>query len=140
MKVKCISKQILSDNKLLAEWAIHSELEITVNKEYTVFAIGKYLNALFYYILGDESNSYPLSFPAQLFQIIDSRVSKYWETNLVKINSWEDLDIQDGDIISFREWTVKGDSFYENLLNEQRSEVFLFNNYCDKILNEHISF
>jgi len=138
MKVKCVADKvsIKKNNKALVDWANNSELEITIGKTYIVIAISKYLNFIFYYILGDESDLYPLAFPAELFLITESKISKYWETDLTKIEFIEDINIKNGDVVSFKEWKFKGDIFYENLMEEVPEFTLIFNNYRDKILSE----
>lgn len=138
MKIKCINDSISIKNspQILVEWANNSELEITVGKTYVVFAISKYLGTIFYYILADESEDYPLAFPSNLFQIIEKKSSKYWITSLNEFKNLEDIEIENGQIISFKEWALKGDKFYEDLLEEKREVVKIFNSYREAILNE----
>ena len=138
MKVKCLTETIdpMIHNKKLIEWAKNSELEITQGKIYTVIAISKYLDIFFYYIIGDESGNYPLAFPTDLFEIIDNRVSKYWDVFIEKIDTITELELQNNDVISFNEWTLNKDSFYENLLEEEKHEISVFNTYKDKIFFE----
>jgi hypothetical protein len=138
MKIKCINDSISIENssQALIEWANNSEMEITVGKTYVVFAISKYFETIFYYILGDESENYPLAFPSNLFQIIDYNISKYWITSSSEFKNPENIKIENGEIISFKEWVLRGDKFYENLLEEVKEDVKIFNNYRDKILNE----
>jgi hypothetical protein len=135
MKVKCIREMPKEgdSNKNIVEWSKNIELEITEGKMYVVLAIAKYLDNIFYYILGDESNNYPLAFPSELFKIVDNRISKYWLTDLKNIISSNDLKIKNSDIISFKEWAENKDIFYENLLEERDHEVKVFNAYRDKM-------
>ncbi|MEJ5092305.1 hypothetical protein GEO21_19920 [Sphingobacterium faecium] len=111
-------------------------MEITIGKMYTVFAISKYFDILFYYILSDESNEYPLAYPYYLFEIFDRKISKTWEPSHIKSKSIDTIDIKNGDVISFKEWSFKGERFYENLLEGNREEVILFKKYRDDILME----
>lgn len=138
MKIKCINDSILPENssQVLVEWANNSDLEISIGKTYVVFAISKYLGTIFYYILGDETENYPLAFPNNLFEVTDYTQSKYWINPLKKLNDSEDIQIESGEIISFEEWVLKGDRFYEQLLEEKKEEVKIFNNYRELILNE----
>jgi hypothetical protein len=77
MRVKCINERLSPElhNEKLVEWAKHSDLEISLNKTYVVLAISRYFDTIFFYILGDESNNYPLAFPSVLFEIIDIKYS-----------------------------------------------------------------
>lgn len=138
MKVRCICDKISNNNSssAIVEWSNNTDLEITVGKTYTVFAITKFFDVIFYYILGDESDKYPLSFPHYLFMIVDNKISKYWDTSLSIIEKPELIKIENGEVISFKEWAFKKDMFYENLLEENLNEVSLFFSYRDKMLCE----
>ena len=138
MKIRCNSVNISKENSPLSmiKWSNNSELEITVDKIYTVLAITKLFDIIFYYILSDESNEYPLAFPYYLFEIEENEVSKYWETSLSIIEEPDLIKIENGQVISFKEWTLKKDLFYENLLEGNQEEVRIFNNYRDKMLIE----
>lgn len=137
MKIKCINDIIRQEfcGKDLVEWAKYSDLEITSGKTYTVIAISKYFNEIFFYIIGDETANYPLAFPSVLFQITDNSISKYWD-NAFKFKSINELSINNGEIISFKEWTLNGDDFYEKVLDEIEPEISIFREYRDKMLNE----
>ena len=138
MKVVCISDSISSENspQAIIDWVNDSELEITIAKVYTVFAISKYFDILFYYILGDESSEYPLAYPCYLFEICDSSISKFWETSYTITKPIDAIDIKNGDVISFRQWSLKGERFYENLLEGKSDEVHVFKKYRDNMLIE----
>jgi hypothetical protein len=138
MKVSCISNNISSKNSppSIVEWANNTELEITVGETYTVLAITKLFGVIFYYILSDASDEYPLSFPCYLFKIENSKISKYWHTSLDKVEDLESIKIGNGDVISFIEWSSNKDMFYENLLEGNQNEVRLFSEYKHKILHE----
>lgn len=121
----------------ISNWANTKEqLELTIGKIYTVLAIAKYSNNFFFYILGDESNDYPLAFPIQLFKVKDLSISKFWDCDLQNISSIEDLSIKNQEILSFKEWKNQGDKFYEKVLEEDKQAVSLFNSYLDKVLIE----
>lgn len=136
MEILCTSDSISFENspQSIIKWANNSELEITVGKIYTVFAISKYFDILFYYILSDESSEYPLAYPYYLFDICNSNVTKFWDTSYTKIQSIDAIDIKNGDVISFKEWSLKGEGFYENLLEGNSEEVRVFKKYRDVML------
>jgi len=138
MKVLCIADLISSKNspQSIIDWANNSELEITVGKTYTVFAISKYFDVLFYYIISDESSEYPLAYPHYLFEVYDENISIFWDTSYLKTKSIDTLEIKNGEIISFKEWTVKGERFYENLLEGNSEELRIFKKYRDDMLRE----
>lgn len=140
MKVKCLFEKMdptIHDKKLV-DWANNSELELTVGKVYIVLAIAKsdLWAGLIYFVLGDDRDTFPLSFPTELFEIVDSNISKYWDFHLSHIESLSQIEIGSDDIISFKEWSLEKDFFYEKLLNEDAKEVRIFENYKEKMLSE----
>jgi hypothetical protein len=50
----------------------------------------------------------------------------------------DELNLKNGEIISFKEWAIFKDAFYEKVLDEIEPEVSIFNNNRDKMLNEYI--
>lgn len=138
MKIRCVSDNISEENSPISiiKWSNNSELEITIDKIYTVLAITKLFDRIFYYILSDESNEYPLAFPHYLFEIEENKGSKYWDTSLSVIEKPEQINIGNGQVISFKEWALKKDLFYENLLEGNQEAVRVFNDYRDKMLSE----
>ncbi|NER12847.1 hypothetical protein GWK08_05305 [Leptobacterium flavescens] len=139
MQVRCLIDRI--DPKVHDEWLFkwansNKQLEITKGKTYVVMAISKYSNNYFYYLLGDESSDYPLAFPKVLFEIVNNKISKYWDCNLEFVNSISELDIKDQDVCSFIEWKNLKDLFYENLLEEDKQTVKVFESYKNKMLLE----
>lgn len=138
MKIRCVSDNISDENSPLSiiNWSNNSELEISIDKIYTVLAITKLFDIIFYYILSDESNDYPLAFPYYLFEIEENKGSEYWDTSFSMIEKPELINIENGQVISFKEWTLKKDLFYENLLEGNQEAVSIFNDYRDKMLSE----
>jgi hypothetical protein len=86
--------------------------------------------------MGDESNNFPLAFPAELFEIVDNKISKYWNFNLDRVESLSQIRIENNDIISFKEWSAEKDAFYEKILEEDVREVKIFNFFKNKMLEE----
>ena len=134
MKVKFIvdEKKLERNKPVLFYNADYSDL--TFNKEYVVMAITKWDNVLYFYVLGDESIKYPLPFPIQIFEVIDSRFSEYW--NYSKNNFSESLNISEHEVISFNEWSVGKDFFYEKILDEDSETLLIFIKYRDLMINE----
>lgn len=139
MKVECKIDRVDPDTleSWISNWANTKEqLELTIGKIYTVLAIAKYSNNFFFYILGDESNDYPVAFPIQLFKIKDLSISKFWGCDLQNISSIEGLSIKHQAILSFKEWKNQGDKFYEKVLEEDKQAMSLFDSSLDKVLIE----
>lgn len=141
MKVKCLFDRINPEihEKWLVDWANTLEqLELTVGKIYVVLAISRYSDKLYYYIMGDESDNYPLAFPIELFEIYDSQVSKYWDCNLSFIKSFKELKLQNHEVCSFTKWKMEKDLFYEKILEEDKQTLLIFNSFKDKMITEYL--
>lgn len=138
MKVRCLTNEISPEihERSLVEWANGTALEITRGKVYIVLAVTKYFDKYFFFIMGDESKEYPLAFPAELFEIVDNKVSKYWDCNFTTLKSLDQLNIGNNDICSFTEWKNQKDQFYEDVLEEEKNALIIFNQYRDKMLAE----
>ena len=46
------------------------------------------------------------------------------------------IEIQNREIMSFKEWKLKRDQFYENVLEELDPDYSTFKNHRDNMLNE----
>ncbi len=138
MTIRCTCNYVSNENSPspIVKWANNTELEISVGEIYTVLAITKLFDEIFYYILSDESDEYPLAFPYHLFELEDNRISKYWDAFTGEIENPNSINIANGDVISFKEWSLKKDLFYENLLEGNSNEVGLFFRYRNKMLSE----
>lgn len=139
MKVKCKIDRIIPEihEKWLVEWTNTLEqLEITIGKIYVVLAISKYEDRIYCYIMGDESNSYPLAFPVELFEIYDNSVSEHWDCDLSSIKSFDEIQIQNHEVFSFTQWKIQKDLFYENILEEDRYTMLIFNSFKNKMMLE----
>ena len=138
MKVKCIKDRANNSYDPIFDWARTMEqVDISKGGIYTVLAITKDDNKYFYYLLGDESNEYPLPFPSQMFEIIDSRVSKYWEYELATISTIEKLNINEDEVISFPEWSLRKGFFYGEVIEEDPIALSIFFKYRDLMLVEY---
>jgi hypothetical protein len=139
MKVECIEDRVnpkIHDDWLL-RWAnTDDQLELTIGKVYVVLAIAKYYDNYFFYVLGDESDTYPLAFPQQFFKIKDLSLSQYWYINKNIISTLDELNLLNEDVISFKEWAILKDKFYEKILEEDKEALSLFSSYKDKMLQE----
>lgn len=139
MKIKCVYDRVNPEihDRWLVDWANTLEqLELTIGKVYIVLAIAKYSGKLYYYIMGDESDNYPLAFPIELFEIYDSKISKYWDSDLSSIKSFEEVSLQDHEVYSFSQWRLQKDLFYENILEENKQTISVFNDFKEKMMTE----
>ncbi|MDI3322742.1 hypothetical protein [Pinibacter soli] len=140
MKIRCLVDVIDSTQRLeLRNWSNGSELELTKDKIYVVLAISKFEDIFYYYIIGDETANYPLPFPIELFEVIDDRISKYWDCKLNNLLSLNDLNLKNDGVVSFSEWTLEKNFFYEKILEGDSRTLKLFDFYVDKMTKEYLS-
>lgn len=146
MKVKCI----LNTAKELPETVLDREpygtfkkeknfSGITIGRVYTVYGFTIRKDLVWYYICDDNYNErdslpYPLWYPSLLFEIIDRRLSKYWEFDAQPGERCESLS---GVIVAFPEW-VNDPFYYDRLTDGFESEVALFSKYKKLIDAEYL--
>lgn len=98
-----------------------SDFPITVDRDYTVYAITVYKGSTWYYVLDDDGHQYPVWHLAPLFEVVDPTLPASWEYGYVQPNSEE----TGFPLISFPEWA--GDHyFYERLVDGDPETVDVF--------------
>ncbi|KAB8039436.1 hypothetical protein GCL60_04065 [Silvanigrella paludirubra] len=133
MRVKCIINKISEINDIKVKREINliygqdqnRLLPFQLNKEYNIYGLSLKDNILRFYICYDDSDNFPqLEFSA-FFEIIDYRLSKYWELFIDKDNSHDMI---------IKEWK-DNIYFYNNLLDGASYEARVFNRY-KKLIDE----
>lgn len=61
-------------------FSARTKFNLTVNKQYVVYAIDDYEGIVRYYICDDNYIYYPIGIPAPLFEIIDPTHSSHWKS------------------------------------------------------------
>ncbi|WBO86710.1 hypothetical protein [Hymenobacter yonginensis] len=118
----------------LSRWANGSALELTQGTLYPVLAVSRYEGQYFVFVLGDESNRYPLAFPAALFDLVDGRLPDSWDRAETRVAAVAELNLGERQICSFEPWAQAEDAFYEQLLDEDPVALRRFEAYRDSIL------
>jgi hypothetical protein len=79
------------------------EFHLVFNKEYHVYAI-EYIEDAFehFYVLDETGSIYPRSYPSDFFEIVDNKLSKYW--NYKKGDTYPLKIINTHKLITFKEW------------------------------------
>lgn len=142
MKVKCIANSGINlPPQLFSHYGWNKEMEfheITISKEYVVYAIMFIEDHPFYMICGDDYDgqyvNYPSLLPSVLFEIIDESKSKFWviETkDKFKVKSGRNTDV------GFRE-LIKDEYFYGNLVEGYENEVKIFSSIKKMIDDENL--
>lgn len=133
MKIKCVSVT----HSALPEDILRSEPYytrdgvfggITVGNVYVVYGWTVVDNYAWYYICDNDwerDRLYPLWYAAPLFEIVDRRVSRYWE---IDSSPGERCESQSGIIVAFHEW-VSDPFFYERLTDCDPDAVAVFRKY-----------
>lgn len=143
MKVKCIS----NTGKDLPEKALDREpygtlkkdknfTGITIGRTYIVYGFAIRVDLAWYYICDDgykkgDYMPFPLWYPSPFFEIVDRRLSKYWEFDSRPGERCESLS---GVIVAFPEW-ANDPFYYDRLTDGFQPEVALFRKY-KKLIDE----
>jgi hypothetical protein len=135
MKVRCIGN--LGSNlppALLDPTSNRDEntlFPLTIGKTYVVYGLTVHRDFAWYYICDDEFTYFPVWNPSPLFEIVDHRVSKYWEINYSPDGRGES---DTGFILAYPEW-ARDPYYYEHLSDDRAQEVQTFRKY-KKLLDE----
>ena len=120
MKIRCIANTgaSLPENYLdpYGDFTKELEFQLTIGKEYVVYAFYERQGQVWYYIADDDYMYYPMQNPAPLFEVVDNRLSKYWRFDLKPNGLLR---------VAFSQWfTVP--YFYDKLTDQEPAEVDLF--------------
>ncbi|NET59936.1 MAG: hypothetical protein F6K47_28445 [Symploca sp. SIO2E6] len=120
MKIRCIANtgKDLPENYL--DPAVYltkdTEFQLTVGKEYTVYSFKVWQETVWYYICDDAYLYYPQQNPAPLFEVVDSRVSQYWQVKIAATGLLR---------VAFVQWFADP-YFYDKLTDQEETEVAIF--------------
>ncbi len=120
MKIRCIANTGASLPDDYIEPAIgytkDIQFSLTIGKEYVVYAFREWQGSIWYYICDDNYSYYPMENPAPMFEVVDSRVSKYWRFKLSPNGLL---------MIVFEQWFTDP-YFYDKLTDYEEAEVEIF--------------
>ena len=125
MKVKCIeNKVLLLPDEIKKNYSIsYPEFSVLVGKEYVVYGMTLNLGYIWYYLCDEHFDYYPVWKPSSFFEVVDSRLSRYW------IYSYQvHPDIETYPVIAFPEWANNLD-YYDKLTDGDDPEVAIFKTY-----------
>jgi hypothetical protein len=112
MKLRCISKS--NKNNVFYDF-------VELDKEYNCYGIILIDGEVHFYICDQVHESFPVARPADLFEIVDNRLSRYWVFGIVegdkKYPTW-----------MFPEW-INEPYFQDQLTDEEEREVSIFKSY-----------
>jgi len=101
---------------------------LTIGKCYVVYAMTIKDNFIWYYIADDTFSYYPVIHSATMFEIVDTRLSKYWEIGTKHFSDKRLLSCCNDLFICFEEWN-KNPYFYERILERDSNETKVFLQY-----------
>jgi len=142
MKIKCIANDIncMLKKNLYPSTELNvksvsgnDQMFITVDREYNVYAISAFNDCMWYFIAEDifgQGRNYPFWYPAELFEIIEHKISSTWVVNAIK-----ELDGNLRPIITFSEW-ANNDEYYESLVDGDKEAYEIFMKYKKIMDNE----
>ena len=93
--------------------------------EFTVYGMIFRDNAPWYYIIDGFQMDYPSPYPSDLFNVVDPRLSRFWELATV-VESKESAFVSTE--LVFKEW-AEDQLFYERLVEGYAQEVEKFKQY-----------
>lgn len=134
MRVKFIEISNPDEVEYKINWQIeYTEFPLTLNKEYTVYAIectgkGRFIN---YFILDDSGSIYPNNYPSEFFEITDNKLSQYWE-NKNGMHLFNKSKLKCPELIAFKEW-VENPFFEGDMIENNNDALKTFKKYKELI-------
>nr|BFD32707.1 hypothetical protein GTC16762_23250 [Pigmentibacter ruber] len=129
MKVRCKYSTIdeIVDQKIrvkLLEEKIYG-IDLKKNKEYNVCGIKIYEKKMYFLIFYDDNCCFPDAYLADFFEVIDSRMSRYFRF----FSNSDNLEINS------KEW-IEDQCFYEKILDDYSEEIIKYREYKKLIDSE----
>jgi hypothetical protein len=125
MRVRCLSKSGTALSARVAGtrsgYDEGATFPLTPGKDYVVYALAFADTSVWYYLVDDHELWYPVHYPAELFEVIDDRLSRYWRFAFTPAH----LDHQA--LLTIEEW-AHDEYFYDRLTDKSASEVNKFAN------------
>jgi hypothetical protein len=138
MKIKCITNKVSAiPNEILKNYIIQTEtFSVNPGKEYIVYAVRIYLGYIWYYICDEDETFYPIWNPGMLFEVTDSRLSRYWIFGLRQAD--QDENVKKVPFLSFPEW-VNDVNFYSDLIDGYSDDpnAIIFRKYKEEMYLEY---
>ncbi len=133
MRIRCIANTGTSLSETYLDPAVgrtkETEFQLTIGKEYTVYALYQLQGSIWYYICDDGYTYYPQQNPAPLFEVVDNRLSSYWRFKVYPNGLLK---------LAFEEW-LSDQYFYDKLTDGEETEVLIFEKLKELIDTEALS-
>lgn len=95
-------------------------LPLSAGAMYAVFAITSFAGGFWYYVLDDDGHSYPIWYPAPVFDVVSGRVPTGWVLGHHRAGDGGFVSI-----LSFPAW-ASDPHFYEKLVDDDPAAVAVF--------------
>jgi hypothetical protein len=129
MKVRCVANRgsDLPSDLITPATSIHLETDFSliVDKTYVVYALTIRDNYMWYYVCDEDFSYFPFWKPSPLFEIVDHRLSAYWEINYSREGRCES---KSNVIVAYSEW-ARDPFYYDRLTDGYEKEVEIFQRY-----------
>jgi hypothetical protein len=98
--------------------------ELTLGKEYVVYALTIRNGGIWYYVIDESGVEYPIWHPAPLFQVADPRVSRYWTFG------FSEGGLRAGSaLFAYGEWAREPAGYYDRLTDGNPEALQIFRVY-----------
>ena len=129
MRIKCIYSTWIEIPQEIRERNDYRNSDhnfsLEVGMDYTVYGMTVRDDSIWYYICDSTYSYYPVWKPSAFFEVIDSRLSRYWIYTYKKLINY----ISAQPIITFPEWANNHPDYYDKLTDGDRKEVEIFKAY-----------
>jgi hypothetical protein len=105
---------------------------VTVGRVYTVVALLFDLGFVWYFIHDDHDHPYPMAYQSILFEIVDPRVSRYWEATVRPSAS---SDLEEAMALEPSEW-ARDKLFFDRLTNFDDATIHVYAEVRKRIEDE----
>jgi hypothetical protein len=129
MKVRCVGNRgsdlpsdLITDTTGLK---LETEFSLIIGKTYVVYALTISDNYLWYYVCDETDSYFPFWNPAPLFEMVDHRMSAWWEINYSKEDRCES---KSNIIVAYPEW-ARDPFYYDRLTDGYEQDVEIFKRY-----------
>jgi hypothetical protein len=126
MRVKCVANKgsRLSDISIKTGNTRRSEFPLIIGDIYTVYGVNMWKGTINYLTIDRYLHDFPIWIPAELFEVIDSRLPSDWYFKFYGYSESEDENLLLNVICGYKE-LVMNEGYYTQLIN--REDTWIFN-------------
>lgn len=98
---------------------------LILSKNYVVYAMTVNSGYIWYYICDEHAKNYPIWNPSVLFEVIDSKISKYWIYTCYFSQDRQSFSAT----WAYPEWAMNEYTYYDRLSDGEKEETNIFKKY-----------